>query len=121
MHDSTEAPVKVRKHPFLREDTSAPISVEVHDVQDDARAQNHAVMEMCNTMGRRVRIRIQPEVWVKWGGKWNYKRARQRAVTLSCPSPEQAELLIDAIMETLRVFDGKFVAGSRCYDAESCQ
>lgn len=110
MQDSTEPSVKVRKHPYLREDTSAPISVEVHEVQDDAQAQNRAVMAMCNTMGRRVRIRIQPEIWVKWGGKWTYRRLRQQAVTVSCPNPQQAELTIDLVPRFLEQLNGKWLA-----------
>jgi hypothetical protein len=111
MHDAILPAVTVRQRPILREDTSAPTTVEIHDVQDETRAENKAVMVVSETLGRRVRVRIQPEIWVKWGGKrWNYRRARQRGVTLSCPSPEQAELAIEAISAFTKSLEGKWLA-----------
>jgi hypothetical protein len=111
MHDLTLLTVTARKRPILREDTTAPITVEMHEVQEETRAENRAVMGVSETLGRRVRFRIQPEIWVKWGGKrWNYRRARQCGVTLSCPTSEQAELAIEAISAFAQSLEGKRLA-----------
>ena len=113
MHDLTLATVTARKRPILREDTSAPTTVEMHDMQDETRAENRAVMGVSEILGRRVRVRFQPEIWVKWGGKrWNYRRARQCAVTVSCPSPEQAELVMQAILAFAKSLGGKWLTES---------
>jgi hypothetical protein len=113
MHDVTLPAVAARNRPILREDTSVPITVDVPHVQDATRAENRAVMAVSEILGRRVRVRIQPEIWVKWGGKrWNYRRARQRGVTLSCPSTEQAELAIEAMLRFAEVLNGKWLAPS---------
>lgn len=91
--------------------TSVPITVDMPHVQDTTRAENRAVMAVPESLGRRVRVWIQPEIWVKRGGKrWNYRRARQRAVTVSCPSPEQAELAIDAILAFAQSLNSKWLA-----------
>ncbi len=111
MHDSTLRAVTARMRPILREDTTVPNKVDVHQVQDQTRAENRAVMAVSEILGRRVRIRIQPEIWVKWGGRrWNYRRARQCGVTVSCPSPEQAELVIQAIAAFAQSLEGKWLA-----------
>ena len=113
MHDATIPAVTARERPILREDTSVPITVDIPRMQDATRAENRAVMAVSETLGRRVRVRIQPEIWVKWGGKrWNYRRARQRGVTVSCPSPEQAELAMEAILAFAQSLEGKWLAPS---------
>ena len=61
-------------------------------------------------LGRRAQIRVSTEVWCKWGGRWRYKRLRASHVTVSCPSPEQAELAIEALISFLKQLDGKFLA-----------
>lgn len=104
------AAVRARKRPFLREDTTAPIAVEVGEVQEHNRAVNRAVMTTCETLGRRVRIRFQPEIWTKWNGKWTYRRARESSVTVSCPDTEQAELVTELIAAVLTQVDGRFLA-----------
>ena len=112
MQDSSTPAVRARKHPFLREDTTAPIAVEVGEVQEHNRAVNRAVMNTCETLGRRVRIRFQPEVWTKWNGKWAYRRVRESGVTVSCPDTEQAERVTELITEVLKQVDGKVLVRS---------
>jgi hypothetical protein len=113
MHDLTLPAVAARRRPILREDTTVPITVEMHDVQEETRAENRAVMGVSETLGRRVRVRIQPEIWVKWGGKrWNYRRARQCGIAVSCPNPEQAELFIQAMHDFAASLTGKWLAPS---------
>jgi hypothetical protein len=120
MHDASLPNVTARQRPILHEDTGVPITVEVHDVQDETRAENRAVMAVSETLGLRVRVRIQPEIWVKWGGKrWNDRRARQCGVTMSCPSPEQAELAIEAISAFAQSLEGKWLAAATLGESES--
>jgi hypothetical protein len=75
-------------------DRNAPNTVRVPVLQADERAQNQATLGVAELLGRRTQIRISVEAWCKWSGRWRYKRLRARHVTLSCPSPEQAELAI---------------------------
>ena len=109
MHNSEQPQARARKHPVLHEDTSTPIIAEAQEMQDDARVQNRAIMECSEMMGRRVRIRFQPEIWVKWRGKWGYRRARQCGVILSCPDPDQAELGSNVILKFAESLNGKWL------------
>jgi hypothetical protein len=69
-------------------------------------------MNTCEILGRRVRIRFQPEVWTKWNGKWSYRRVRQSGVTVSCPNTQQAERLVDVVTAVLKSLDGKYLGCS---------
>ena len=91
-------------------DRNAPITVRVPNMQADQQAQNKAIMGIAEIMGRRTQIRFSPEVWSKSDGRWRYKRLRARHVTLSCSSPEQAELAIKAIAQFAESLDGKWLA-----------
>ena len=91
-------------------DRNAPITVRTPDMQADQQAQNKAVMGVAEILGRRTQIRISPEVWCKWRGKWRYKRLRARHVTISCPNPAQAELVVEAVATFVRQLEGKFLA-----------
>jgi hypothetical protein len=66
---------------------------------------------MSKISGRRVRFRIQPEIWPNEAEKrWNYLRVRQRGVTVSYPSPEQADLAMEAILAFAQSLEGKGLA-----------
>jgi len=61
-------------------------------------------------LGRQTQIRISPEVWCKWRGRWRYKRLRARHVTISCPDPDQAELVVEVVARFMRQLEGKWLA-----------
>ena len=111
MQDLTKPAVTARWRPILRENTDSPNIVDRACMQETTRAENWAIMAASESLGRRVRVRIQPEIWVKWGARgWNYRRARQQYVTISCPSPEQAQLAIDAILCFAESLNDKWLA-----------
>jgi len=91
-------------------DRNAPLAVRVPSVQADQQAQNKALLGIAEILGRRTQIRISPEVWCKWRGRWRYKRLRARHVTISCANPEQAELVMEAIVRFARSLEGKWLA-----------
>jgi hypothetical protein len=91
-------------------DRDAPNAVRIPAMQADQQAQNKALLGVAEIMGRRTQIRISPEVWCKWQGRWRYKRMRARHVTISCPSPEQAELALEAIVSFAQTLEGKWLA-----------
>lgn len=90
----------------------APITIRVPVVQVDEQAQNQAILGVAETLGRRTQIRISTEVWCKWRGRWRYKRTRARHVTISCPDPRQASLVIDAVQRFIASLEGKVLAPS---------
>ena len=91
-------------------DRDAPLAVRVPAMQADQQAQNKALLGIAEILGRRTQIRISPEVWCKWRGRWRYKRLRARHVTISCANPEQAELVMEAIVRFARSLEGKWLA-----------
>src|SRR5215469_206489 len=91
-------------------DRNAPNAVRVPTMQADEQAQNKAIMSIAEVLQRRTQIRISPEVWCKWRGRWRYKRLRARHVTISCANPEQAELVMEAIVRFARSLEGKWLA-----------
>ena len=93
-------------------DRNAPNAVRIPAMQADQQAQNKAILGVAEIMGRRTQIRISPEVWCKWRGRWRYKRLRARHVTISCPSPEQAELALQAIVGFVQSLDEKWLASA---------
>ena len=91
-------------------DKNAPITVRTPKMQAEHQAQNEGLLGVAEILGRRTQIRISPEVWCKWRGRWRYKRLRARHVTISCPNPEQADLVLDAIARFAESLDGKSLA-----------
>jgi hypothetical protein len=91
-------------------DRNAPITVRVPTVQADQLGQNQGILGIAEILGRRTQVRISPEVWCKWRGRWRYKRLRARHITVSCPNPQQAELVTELLVRFLKQLDGKFLA-----------
>ena len=95
--------------PFAK-DRDAPIVVRRASVQAEDKAVNEVRLALADSdYGRRTQIRISTEVWGKWGTRWRYKRLRGCHVTVSCPSPRQAELTIDAVPRCLEQLNGKWL------------
>jgi hypothetical protein len=90
-------------------DRNAPLTVRVPTMQAEQQAQNRALLSIAEILGRRTQIRISPEVWCKWHGRWRYKRLRARHVTISCADPDQAGLVLEALVGFLRTLDGKWL------------
>ena len=110
MHTTRESRRQSRNYLTFGLDRDAPITVKVPVLHAEERAQNRAILGVAETLGRRTQIRISAEAWCKWSGKWRYKRLRSRHVTVSCPNPEQAELVIDTSISFLEQLHGLFLA-----------
>jgi len=110
MHTDFPTPRESRNYLTFGLDRDAPNAVRVPKMQADQQAQNKAILGVAEIMGRRSQIRISPEVWCKWRGRWRYERLRATHVTISCPNPEQAQLALDTIMRFAEVLDGKWLA-----------
>jgi hypothetical protein len=110
MQNSSEVQPDSRNYLTFGLDRHAPIAVRVPTLQADEQAQNKAILGVAEILGRRTQIRVSPEVWCKWQGRWRYKRMRARHVTVNCPNPEQATLVIEAILAFAKSLDGKWLA-----------
>jgi hypothetical protein len=113
MHPQGETSHNSRNYLTFGLEREAPITVRVPVVQADEQAQNKAILGVAETLGRRTQIRLSTEVWCKWRGRWRYKRMRARHVTVNCPNPEQAELVIEAISVFSQSLEGMWLAPSR--------
>ena len=110
MHTTVEPDRESPNYLTFGLDRDAPITVRVPVVHADEQAQNQAILGIANLLGRRTQIRVSIEVWCKWRGRWRYKRLRASHLTISCPNPEQAELVIETLIVFLQRLDGKFLA-----------
>ena len=110
MQPSTQAHPTSRNSPPFAQDRDAPIVVRCASVQAEDKALNDYRLALADSVyGRRTQIRISTEVWGKWGPRWRYKRLRGCHVTVSCPSPRQAELTIDLVPQLLERLNGKWL------------
>ena len=110
MHTDFPAPRESPNYLTFGLDRNAPNAVRVPAMQADELAVNKGLLSISKAVGRRTQIRISPEAWLKWRGRWIYKRLRARHVTISCPDPEQAELFLEAIVGFARSLEGKWLA-----------
>lgn len=95
---------------FRREDCSYPIAAKRACMQVDSKAFNLGTLLVRESLGQRTLIRLGTECFTTRKGKRTYARLRGTNVTLSCPSSQQAELAIEAILEFAMSLDGKWLA-----------
>lgn len=106
----------MRRNVETKEDMSQPIKV--LDcctnnacgiaVQESAEAYNRYVMTERESHGRRTKIRIGPEIYMRKGAQdISYVRLRNTALTMDVPNSTQAELVWKAVERLLRSMDGK--------------
>jgi hypothetical protein len=99
-----------RNSPPFAKDRDAPIFVRRASVQAEDKAINKAVIGLADSdYGRRTQIRVSTEVWGRWGTRWRYRRLRGCHVTVSLPTPHQAELTIDVVRRFLEQLNGKWL------------
>jgi hypothetical protein len=112
MHTSSQDQRESANYLTFGLDRNAPLTVKVPTMQADEQATDKGLSGIAEVMGRRTQIRISPEVWCKWRGKWRYKRLRASHVTISCPDPEQAELALETIVHFAKSLAGLRLAPS---------
>lgn len=77
-------------------------------MQQTADTFNRFTLSERELAGRRTKLRIAVDVWARnRKGGLSFQRLRGKAVLLSCPSAEQAELAIDLIRQVCASLDGK--------------
>jgi hypothetical protein len=90
-----------------QEDLTLPIAAKTPLCDLHAKLQNQAQMQVRILMKRRVLIRFYIEARTTIAGCSVYRRLKQRSVTLSVGSVEEAERAIDAVLSFAMSLDGK--------------
>lgn len=97
--------------PILTEDLTRPIVVVAVNPSPAERAVNRSKMSTPGFLGRRVRVRINPEVFTKLAtSRWAFHRLTQQFAKLSFPDAQQAEHFCDALMDFCAQFEGKLLS-----------
>jgi hypothetical protein len=111
------APLGLR---ILREDLASPTEVSIRAPGREEVAVNRGRMYVSEALQRRIRIRVNPEVFVKLtGAKWNYHRLTRCFSQLSFPNHRQAELFCDALLKFCASFDGVLLCDDgHCVDSK---
>lgn len=91
---------------------SEPIHVRILHEGLDARLSNTALMQVTETLGRRVMIKFCPEVYVNYRGQWRYKHMREVNIMVSCASAAEARAVISALQGFCAALEGKHLVSS---------
>jgi hypothetical protein len=109
----TQQVVQTLRTMFIRkENLSLPVSVRRESPRIEDKAQNSATLQVRHSLSQRTILRLGVEVLTKYRGKSVYRRLKMSACYLSIPTPEQAELAIEAILTFAQSLDGKWLAPS---------
>ena len=93
-----------------RQDLTQPILTMRQPLQSGERESNRGILDVRHSLGQRTNIRIGCDALTRIGVSTPYRRLRHCAVFLSCPTPEQAELAIEAILSFAQSLDGIWLA-----------
>lgn len=97
--------------PVLAENTQLPLAAKRADLPAAIAVANVLKMQQAPMLGRRVRLRIQPEIYYKPSVKsWAYHRLTRRYMHVSLANVEQANLFIDAVFTFIEQLNGKLLA-----------
>ena len=99
-----------RKENVIVVTPDAPNVVQVAPSPQVVSAINHGILAVQESLGRRVKLRLEFETRVRWRNCYGYKRMRSAAVLISAPTAEQAQLFLEAIHEFAKSLDGKWLA-----------
>jgi hypothetical protein len=99
-----------RTYMVRSEDLTAPLIVLRDGLQTLQRQVNLGLMHVRHSLRQRTNIRLTFDCLVRRERGSTYKRLSQMSARLSCPTPEQAELAIDAILAFAQSLDGKWLA-----------
>ena len=99
-----------RTYMVRSEDLTAPLIVLRDGLQTLQRQVNLGLMHIRHSLRQRTNIRLTFDCLVRRERGSTYKRLSQMSARLSCPTPEQAELAIDAILAFAQSLDGKWLA-----------
>ena len=102
----------VFKYFIPKADLTAPFRTKRQQPLIDDAHVNHARLEVRRSLSQRCSIRLYFDCLTRYRGKSLYKRMRGTTVYVDCPTPEQAELAIEAILSFAQSLDGKWLAPS---------
>lgn len=92
------------------EDTSKPIESLVAPLHSETReAWEAATLASIESIGRRIHIRLQPELLIYNGHKWEYKRMIGRGTLLTLPNADQTHALLAMLRDILSQLDGRML------------
>ena len=97
----------------IKEDMDTPIQLMGQfetslALQEIALTYNRFTLSERESQGRRTKLRVAVDVYARnRKGNLGFQRLRNKAVLLSCPNAEQAELAIDLIRQVCASLDGK--------------
>ena len=92
------------------EDITAPLIVQRDSLETWNKMENSVRLNIRHSLSQRTNIRLQFDCLVKLDRRSAYKNLKRMSARLSCPTPEQAELAIDAILAFAQSLDGKWLA-----------
>jgi hypothetical protein len=92
------------------QDLNSPVAVLKSTATLFARACNSALMYVRHSLNQRTHVRMTFDAATRVCNRSVYRRLQQVGLVLDCPTPEQAELAIDAILAFAQSLDGKWLA-----------
>ena len=77
-------------------------------------------MSQASLLGRRVRVRLQAEVFLKDSVKpWSFRRLPRTQIQFSAPNAEQAQLFLNALFDFAESLNGKLLLSSSSVVSDS--
>jgi hypothetical protein len=100
----------VFKYFIPKADLAAPFRSRRQKARLEDKHLNRARLEVRRSLSQRCNIRLYFDCLTRHRGQSVYKRILGNTVYLDCPTPEQAELAIEAILCFAQSLDGKWLA-----------
>lgn len=100
----------VRRHYayYYQEDMQSPITVGLDDATSGSFVNDGYLLALQSAQ-RRIRLRIQPEVWVHNGKRWQYKRLIKHRIAMTLPNADQTHALLAMLRDILSQLDGRLL------------
>jgi hypothetical protein len=101
---------RVYKFFIPRQDRSLPHRTRRIELALEDKLKNDARLLVRESLGQRTQLRLFFDCLTRARGRSTYKRLLGQTVYLDCPTAEQAELAIEAILSFAQSLDGKWLA-----------
>ena len=101
------------RHLILPEDLNSPTNVIPADCHIENKELNRGLMQVRASFKQRTKIRLNFDVLSRYRSRCAYRRTLGTSLTLDCPTPEQAELVIEAIRGFVMSLDGKWLTAQQ--------
>lgn len=101
---------RIRNYFIPQGDLTLPHRTRRIPISTEERLQNQARLLVRHSFNQRTQLRLFFDCLTRQSGRSTYKRMLGQTVYLDCPTPEQAELAIEAILAFAQSLDGKWLA-----------